>query len=782
MMKIEQAFSSWRLSGVVALTFLGSGISIAYGQNQPVEEHGAQGRALEEVIVSARRVEESQQDVPLAITAMSGNMLEQQGVFKVEDLTTNIPSFNTYSPTGRKTTLRFMIRGQQPLDVVLTADPAVGIYIADVVQMRTHGLGVSAFLDVRSVEVVKGPQGTLFGRNTTGGAVLIHPNTPDEVFAAKLWGGFGWENRRNVGGMLNLPITRTLGVRVAVENTTQYPTIDDRGSQDGFYDADQQSWRASLRWDATDSLTTTFFTDGMRGKDNGATSFIHFVDRNGLVNNLYGNDPAGADPVSVAEFLTGLDVIDSPAEGGFERALQEQRQSDFYSTRVNEGAFTDTQNTGVSNTTEYQLNDTLSLKNIIGYRRVKQDEAIDLDGTPFPALSTVLNFEVDQVTEEIQLIGEWEKFNFITGIFYFEEDGFDVSKASALEGSLFEDAGLVSNPALTGGEVTNESRSVFVQGTYRLTPQWSLTLGGRWTEDRREVVLESRDPSGCRLEGVEEGQPCRKALSEDFSEPTWNVSVEWAFAESQLAYLAHRHGYRSGGFNIRGLNEAELQPFDQEIVEDIEVGYKSDFNLGNQSIRFNAAAYYQDYTDIQRAFTIVGSDGQPRNIIDNVAAATIWGGELELTWSPVLNLLVTGFYSLTNASYDEWTTPDGEDLSDNDFRAVPEHTGKLSIRYTWPSPVWGDISGQFGAYSQSDATLWITEEPGTHQGGYTLYETRLDWQEVLGSALSLSVWGKNLTDKEYRSGALAIPQLGYTAGYHGTPRSWGVDFKYQFPD
>lgn len=772
-------FRTSLLSMAVVLSLAG-GASAAYAQNGGGGEP-QQTRSLEEVIVTARRVQESQQDVPLAITAMTGDMLAQQGVFQVSDLSSNIPSMTDQKTTGRSTTMTFGIRGQMASDVVLPQDPAVGVYVADVVQVRPYGLGVLAMLDIASVEVVKGPQGTLFGRNTTGGAVLINPNTPQNDFSAELRLGYGWENQQSVGGTLNVPITDRMAFRVAAEDLTRDAYIDQRGEGDDFYDADQQSWRVSFRWDITDRLTTTFYTDGMRGKDDGATTYIRAVDPNGIVDNLYGNQ--GGDPVDLAEFLTDIQTPLPSEEGGFSRALREQQQADFYSTHVNNEpeAFTDTKVLGYSNTTVFDISEALSIKNIIGYREVDQTDSTDLDGTPFPALWAQQFVDADQVSEELQLIGEWSKFNFIVGLYYFKEEGTDGSISRALEDSLFTDTGLVNNPIFTISDSVNKSRSAFLQGTYRFTEAWSLTLGVRQTEDEREFTSRSRDAGGCNVADTSGGQPCARSASTEYREPTWNVSLEWAIAPEQLLYLAHRHGYRSGGFNARAQSDREFRPFDPEFVDDVEIGYKSEFSPGNQLIRFNAAAYYSDYTDIQRLFVIISPDFTVSNVILNAASATIYGGELELTWSPTPNLRINSFYSLTDASYDEWTSPTGEDFSDNSFRGIPRETAKLSVRYTWPSVRLGDLSVQAGAYVQSEISMWDREFPGAHQAGYALYDARIDWANVMGSELSVSAWGKNLANKEYNTGSLALyPDLGYTAAYHGTPRSWGVEFMYRF--
>lgn len=778
------------LAGMVALLL---SVSPTYGQNSGAPSEAVrseaspvrQGRMLEEVIVSARRIQESQQDVPLAITAMTGEMLEQQGVFQVSDLTENVPNLTMQIAEGRKTTLQVGIRGQIPFDVVITQDPPVAFFLGDVIQMRTHGLGVLAFLDIASVEVVKGPQGTLFGRNTTGGVVKVSPNVPGSEFSARLKLAAGWENLLTQSAMLNVPVTESLAIRLAAENTTQDTTIENRDPPGGgFYDSDMQTWRATVRWDITDRLSTTYLTDGMRGEDKGGTTFLRAVNPDGLADNLYDNQ--GGDPVDLAEFLLDLQTPLPSEEGGFQRALREQRNADFYSTRVNETdendrAFTDTAITGHANTTVFDLTANLTVKNIVGLREIDQVDGTDLDGTTFPALWAEQSHDSEQFTEELQLLGNWERFNFIVGAYYFREEGTDVGKNEALKDTLLEDAGLLGNPGFAGGDAINRSRAIFAQGTYRFTPAWSLTLGARLTEDHRVYTARSRNANGCQVAGVEEGEPCAKRVSEEFSEPTWNVSLDWTFAESQLAYIAHRHGYRSGGFNLRGLSDAELEPFDPETVDDVEIGYKGEFTPGGQLFRFNAAAYYSRYNDIQKALVQLQSDFSLNNFILNAAKAKIFGSELELTWSPTESWLVTGFYGYTNAEYDEWTGLSGEDLSNNEFRGTPEHSGKLSVRYTFFLEKWGDVSTQIGAYAQSEMETFDINQPGTLQSGYSLYEARLDWQNVFGSTLSASVWGKNLADREYISGSLPLyNELGYTLGYHGTPRSWGAAIKYEF--
>ncbi len=800
-----QMKQSLLISMVPMILFGGTSVSLA--QEAPAEKSEL---TLEEIVVTSRRVEESLQDVPLAITALTPQDLVSRGFEQLQDLQRAVPSFQATPTTGRRTSQIFAIRGQKADDVLLTQDQAVSVYIGGVVQGFPYGAGVLGALDVASLEVAKGPQGTLFGRNTTGGAVVITPNEPTDQFEGSVRIGAGDYSLLTGEGVVNVPISDTVALRAAATYTKHDGYVEnlDDGSGD-FYDRDDYAARVSLKLSPSDALTSTFMLDLFKADDNGAAVKLTAVNLATPLGRLYASGFAA-------------------------------NQGDkFFSLHSDVDNFSKVTVWGASNTTTLHLNDSISLKNIVAYRDLDLEDLTDLDGvsrftTGVPAslvggncalipqlgpLATLrgglcnLPFQFDsqqfsraqQFTEELQLIGKGERLNWIAGLYYFDLHGRD--------GSIAKQFTLTNQRSVSGatGGLENKSYAAFAQGTYALTDTVNLTLGARYTKDKRELTTQARllDPpfpaaGPCNLIGANGSRlpadACELNVDADFSEPTWNASLDWKFAPGQLAYLAHRHGYRSGGLNGRGTTPSTLEPFDPETVDDYELGYKSDFYVGGQAVRFNAAVYYQDYKDIQRLNAFV-LNGILQNTIVNAASATIKGGELELTWLPIADLELSGYYAYVDAKYDDFpacsaasTTTTGcipIDKSANKFSGIPKNSAGATVRYRLPfGPNVGDIWLTGNGYYQSAVALTAENRvdsfgltcQGVNQDSYKVYNARVDWENVTGHQnLTVSAWGKNLNQAKYfTSGLCLYNNVGITQTYLGDPRTYGVEFAYKF--
>lgn len=729
-------------------------------------------RGLEEVIVTSRRTEEALQDVPLSITAMGEEALQRSNMQNFADLQRTVPSVSMVPSTGRRSSMQFAIRGQRVSEITTTVDPSVGLYMAEIPVARPQGAAITGFLDVGSLEVLKGPQGTLFGRNTTGGAIVISPNAPEQEFKGSAGVGFGNYNRQKYDLMLNAPITDNAAARIALTRGTRDGTLENRtpGLNDA-YNEDYYAGRGSFRWQPTDALTTTFFGDFLKSSDDGGAVVLTSVNEN--------------------------------TAAGFRQrdALARQKAADFFSFESSNNGYSHNEIWGVSNTTTYDLNDRLMIKNVIGYRQGDTDDFNDIDDTVAAELAARRTYDGHQFSEELQLQGDFDQLTWATGLFFFKEKGRDISYT--WQGSLpsATNAGIGQ-----GGDATNTSYSVFGQGTYSLTDALNLTVGARWTQDKRELIAESFNYTalpavGCTMFDVDVGSTtvpgCKVSLSKTFSSPTWNVSLDYKLASDQMIYAATRRGYRTGGFSARPTRPIQQQPFDPETVTDLEVGYKGDLELAGSPLRVNVATFYSDYQDVQRSVAYFDAQtGRTFNLTRNAASSTIWGGELEMTWLPIDSLELTLFYARIHATFDEADAADparpGQvlDLSYNRFATTPEHKGGVNARYQLPlSSDIGDLSLQVSAVIQSET--WIDTAnrydgtndviPGTRQGGYTAYDARLDWDNVFGEPLRVSLWGKNLSNKEYWTGGNSqYTTLGFNQTAIGEPRTYGIDVKYNF--
>ena len=775
----------------LALALLLAGPRLAFAQ---AEAQNVAGQVvIEEVLVTARRKEEEIQDVPLAVTALGQVQLEEAGVFDLAELRYVAPSFIGAAVTGRETATAFGIRGQVSSDVLITVDPAVAVYMADVPIGRAYGVGITGTLDIQSAQVLKGPQGTLFGRNTTGGAVLINPNLPGDELEGSLRAGFGDLDRQEFEGVLNLPLGEAVAARLAVLKKDRDGYIENRlPDGEDFYSDDSLTWRASLALTPTDALTSTFILDGLDDKSSGMGTAI---------NNFYTNP-----------FVPEADL-----SFFFAPRVAEQAAAPFYSTAggdrnplTGNPPYSDLEMFGASNITTFDLSEGLTFKSIVGYRSVELSDNSDLDGgknnDPLPpeffppwgvpaiGLEAEQFSDIESASVELQLLGNNDRLDWILGAFYFSEEGDDGARAYQL--------GFANQ--VSGGWAQNRSYSIFGQGTYSMTDALNLTLGLRWTKDKRKFFssLSAINFDGsvtCSLyddvvpgsQPVFPGGPCPDNLggSESFSEPTWNLGFDYRLDEDQMLYAAHRRGYRSGAFSSRAVALTQFTAADPETIDDIEVGYKGDLPLGSALLRINTAAYYSSYDDIQRVRVLVSpASGAQYNTIVNAAEATVWGWELEATLLATEGFTLSGFYAYTSAKYDSWEEPNPFvpgatiDQSGFDFPNIPEHSYSITARYQLPlDSSLGELSVQGNVYYFGKTAIWDTDQelPGATESAYTLLNARVNWARIMGGPFDVSLWGKNLGNEKYYRGGLVLPTL-FSTGYFGEPRTWGLDLTYSF--
>jgi iron complex outermembrane receptor protein len=757
--------------------------------------------SLEEIIVTSRRTEESVQQVPVAVSAISAEMLENRGIARMNDLVQQTPAVMSVGVAGRLSDVNFGIRGLRSTDVLPTTDPAVIVYIADVPQMRGQGLGSLGSLDIQTVEVLKGPQGTLFGRSTTGGAIVITPNAPTQDLTASVSVGVGEYNRQMARAIGNAPITDTVAARVAVQKEKADGYIDNKGpvGRDDYADRDELIWRGSLQFTPTDALTSTFYTDGFQADDSGAAvqvTNINTAPQDGIV--------AGASlasPFAGAAYRSMFDRFNADAAAADGRPYRT-------TTDVPNGHSKQTVY-GVSNTTTYDLSDSVSLKNIVGYRYIDVDILQDQDGTSAPLLTTLNVATNHQYSEEFQISGTvGSQLDWMTGVFWMREYSRDYSYTNA-----FDAFGLGAlNVVQAGVNADNNSRSVFGQVIWHATDDLNLTVGARANRDYREISNNSfrsvgtppalRNPLGglCTIQFADASfapdSDCFRKESKVFTEPSYNITLDYHLDADQMVYIAHRHGYRTGGFSgfAAGVSLAtsttpysdSFTPYEPETVDDLEIGYKGDMELAGTPLRVNTALFYSDYQDIQRLVSTLTSSGQLATKIQNAASGKLAGGELEVTWLPLDSLQIDLFFSYVHAEYDEWDDADNPNPAQRDKSGysfpTPMRSGGLTARYTLPTPAEiGELSIQGNVYAQSRTQLADENGPGGLQSGYSLLGARIDWLRVMGSNLKLSLWGKNLNNTEYHSGGVNVNgTLGYYMAYAGAARSWGLDATYDF--
>lgn len=758
---------SIKLPAVVAATLLSGGVHTGAlaADTAPAASSG-----LEEVVVSARRREESLQDVPLAVTALTGAQVAERGIRNIETLGTSVPGLVVAPGPSGKAAPQISIRGQRVQEQTMLADAAIGFYFGDILYARTDGSG-GAFYDLAAVEVLKGPQGTLFGRNTTGGAVLVRPNRPTDSFDANVALGFGSRSGNTQELMVNVPLSPTLAVRFAGRREQQDGYIKDLllpGVE--LNETDITAGRVSVLFNPSDSFENL-------------TVASVFQDR--------------GSPLGWRDVRPGV--------------VSDEQYRRIYETNSGKVQRNDLRTWDVANTSSLTFDNGMTAKLILGYRDIMRNDRIDLDAQPTSgSLYINYNTDVQQFTAEAQLLGDAfdDRLEWIVGLYHYKESGFNENDFSVREN--FDGRGISHGK--------NTSNSIFAQGTYELTDSLSLTAGARMTEDKREADIRNQWREGSSIAGVFGGvtcrlfdrgvalDPCSVQNEKTWSEPTWLLSLDYQLTAETMVYLSHRHGYRSGTLQIRGDTVEQLsKPANPEFVDDIELGLKTQWG-GAVPGRFNIAGYFSKYDDAQRLQNGIASDGiTPTSLLLNAGSAEIAGIEADFTFALTSSFELSGFVDYIDAKYTKFNlfnaaTGNTDDVTNWMMGSAPEFKFGASARYTWEL---GSELGElvlFGNYYYTDSYLSDDVNIALATQGvvrdfsvidtvamdrfliksYGLADFRLDWKAVLGSGFDAGVFVKNAFDKEYDVAAAQVGGRGLMVRAAGEPRTWGVEMRYSF--
>lgn len=730
-------------------------------QESPAQSTSAEVDS-DDIIVTARRREESLQRVPLSVTAVSGETLRAQQINTALDLGKLAPGM-TVTPSFRgANTPYFVIRGQRLIDTSAVVDPVTIVYLNEVPFMRPQGLN-GALFDIQNVQVLRGPQGTLFGRNTTGGAVLINTNPATDRFEGYGALTLGTFDRVGIEGAINIPLSDTLAVRVAGVVARRDGYMKDRYTN---YDANNEHYdaqRLTLRWKPTDSFTTTFYANRFDTRNHGTSTQLYFL------------APPTATTTPVYSVLQN------------ELALNQARPRTYSASQdPRETAHT----WDVTNVSTLELSDSLTLKNIISYRKIRTYSRSDIDGTVAVTQNNEGRTSGKQFTEELQLQGTSDNFDWIVGGFYFRERADDVSTSVQRASPTFGNPSGVIN-------VVNRSMSAFVSGTYRFGIEGlSLSAGGRITRDNRRgdglqaridlatgaiVQCNFRNASGALI-----APPCLTPQKASFTEPSYSVSLNYQASPDLLLYAAHRRGYKSGGIQNRAQSFGALTIVKPEIVNDFELGAKYAFNSGGVRGRFNIAAYYAKYKDLQRGVSFVSPiTGGLISGLFNAAASTVKGVEADFLLAHK-GLELSGSVGYVDPKYDKFETfsvlGTPTDISDWGFAFVPTWTVNGQIAYTLPiDPKEGEVRLSLAGRYQSKFITVDTPSPSKYLPGFAVFDARVAWSDISGSPFSLAVIATNVFNKTYATYATNVSaSLGTSALNPAPPRMVAVEGRVKF--
>ncbi|HBO13974.1 MAG TPA: hypothetical protein DD491_14390 [Halieaceae bacterium] len=708
--------------------------------------------ALEEVVVTATKREASIQDIAVSITAIDGESLARYNQDTIESITAQTPSMAYSEAAGEA---QIYLRGVGTNIFGIAADPSVGVHMDGVYQGRNQ-LALNQFLDIQRVEVLRGPQGTLYGRNTTAGAINILSRRPGDSWEGYVRGGIGSWDRRELSAAIGGPVSEQVSVRVAarhMQDDGYTENINPSGGVD-VDDNDIQQVRGSVRFTPNDRFRLTLIADGTQSED-GNTS-------------VRPRDNLGAAEV--------LGAAPPPSFGKIRNDLQ---------------SFNEWDTSGFTAELEWALNDAWTVSGVSGYRDFNGEFLFNTDGTEIDITRTQYAYDTDQLSHELRLgFDDGGRLRALVGVFYLKED-----KDQAL--GLVRAGGrplFASSPGSRGSFVipsTNETEAsaIFSEVTYGITERLDLSLGLRYSKETKEDT--SSVGAVFDLEGLNSPSDplvfSNRDDKESWSDTTPKVGLEYRATDDVLLYLSWSEGFKSGGFNSLDANPS----YDPEELSAWEAGIKSDWF--DNTLRVNASAFYYDYQDLQVS-TFINN----LTLTTNAAEATIYGMEGEVVARPLPALEVGLAFSLLDAEYDEFSdrlgnNPDGTprvlDLSGNRMPNAPEMKSTLHASYMHS---FGDGSSLIlsGRYMyQSRVYFSQFNENDVAQASIGLFDASLSWASADG-LWEVTLAGRNLTDEDYFHTGVRFTStsdadrdplgIGSALGYPAAGRSWGLNIQRSF--
>ncbi len=707
--------------------------------------------ALEEILVTATKKgrAENVQDVPVSITALGENQLDAMQFESIADIGYKFPNATLKESHYGPGQAFFFIRGVGVTHSAATVDPSVGFTLNGMPFGVSVGATMDSF-DLESLEVLRGPQGTLFGRNTTGGVVVVRTKRPTGEFGFEAQGTLGSYDRRDIAvGIENALVEDKLAGRLALMYKDHDGYYKNANGGDRIGEAETQIIRPTLVFTPSDTLDITLFTEyGERDGDQTPTRNLYDGETT-FSNGIPGFLPPYIPPSD------DLRVLDH----GFPGRFYQEWWHTIAEVNWNVGP-------GV-------------LTSVTGYREVEVETSIDIDGSSTFAVIHYgpAFYEQDQFSQEIRYaVDVSERFNITTGLFYFDQS-YNSHRILDIFGNV--DRGL--------GFMDHDTYAVFAQGDVRLAEDWVLTLGGRYGKENKHILDATTAGGGCEQDPGDAARNVNCNYDFEDSESWENfspkVGLQWVINDTTQAYASWTKGFKSGGYLDDADEPAGVGPYDEETVEAWEVGLKTDLLDGK--LRMNLAAFFNDYTDMQRfVISTLLIDGEVKaiNNVENVGGAEVMGFEAEVTWLATESLTLIGNLGLMSNDIKEYNgldvdndgVPDPELAKDNELALIPEVTYNLAIAYDIPLPI--------GELSLRSDYAYTGKRPGDDINGLFLDPYRsLNLSATLATHdghYRISLFGKNvLDDVSLESGGKSSFSAG---GNPNKPRTWGVELKYDF--
>lgn len=713
--------------------------TIALAQDVPAQEESA---SLDEIVVSARRRDEALKDVPISVSALGAERLEQTGASDITALQQQTPNATVQIARGSNSTLISFIRGIGQQDPLWGFEPGVGLYVDDVYVARPQGAVLDIY-DVQRIEVLRGPQGSLYGRNTVGGAVKYVTSRLSHDPELTLRGSYGSYNQIDLLAMGSVPLADNfrIGGAIASFQRDGYGSNLNTGAE--HYDKDVLAGRVSAEWEPRDEVSIRLAYD--RVEDNSNPRHGH-------------REVAGVGP--------GAGVPDS-----------------VYDTYAGVGDDNSVVNQGLSATIQIDLNDNWTFKSITAWRDGETDTVIDFDNTPAPTLDIPAYYADDQVTQEFQFLFDYDRIQGVMGVFYL--DGHAEGAFDTIAGNL----GLVIG---TAGYVDTTSWAAFADVNLDLTDRLHLSLGARYTLDEKTGSVFRANYAGATRSPLLGGTARAPTLirtdyvrTKDFDQFTPKVALSYDLTDDLTTYVSYSRGFKSGGFDMRGdaiLTPNTVNGYNPETVDSYEIGLKGALSR----FSFASSIFYNEYND-QQVTTQVPAVGGIASFVDNVGSSTFYGAEFEGRVQILDSLSANFAVGYLHSDFEEFLRYNlalgvYEDISDQVvLQNAPEWTGYLG--FTWIGNLGGgELAVTPSVSYRGDYSQFEFPNPVLDQQAYTLVDLSVVWTDPT-DRYTIGLHGKNLTDEEYRVGGYNFAGATFNnslIGYYGPPQTVTATVQFKF--
>ncbi len=719
---------------------------------QDAPRRGSSAALLEEVVVTARKREEGAQEVPLSVSAFNSDQINALKVRDLNGLKVGMPNVSLEDVGTTRGTANFSIRGLGINSSIPSIDPTVGVFVNGVYLGVNNGIVFDIF-DLESIEVLRGPQGTLFGRNVTGGAILMNTKKPgDELEGTAKYavdtGNDGGINSYYMGA-IGGPVTDNVGARLVLYYNDDDGQFENEFTGDDFGQMEQKMARGTVTWSATDRTELTFVYEYNDTDGEGPAAQSHV--NGGYPNNTPPLPPTGG-------FFASFDRDDF--EFSIDEPGSQETETNFFTAQLDQ---------------DIDFGDG-TITAIYGYRDYEGDSLSDIDAQPVWAFHAPANLTATQNTFELRYNGTFaDRANVTVGTFYYDND-MDYHERRQLAGlnSSFqpdskENVTVIGAQFDGGGEYEVESYTIFASVDYDLTEQWTLTAGVNYSSEDKDVKVASLSQNITQLAPVDgsagcnivNGPACPFDFVDDDSWDNWapKLGATYHIDDRQRLYAHWTRGYRSGGYNLRNtsFNPADTPgPFNEEEVNNYEIGYKSTHDWG----RLNAAIFYNEIDDMQRELNLPSQGAGVIQLVRNTADATITGVEVDATISITDGLLLLASAGYIDAEYDTVRLDlNGDGVVDGgdeglDIPRAPELTYSVGLTYDLELGSWGYMTART-TYSYRDEMAYTDDNRGFIDE-LSMWDAGLDFYSN-DDKWVFSLYGRNLLDEANHGGDTQLP-------------------------